>query len=68
LWLSLVRSQRWVDLARDPRAAVVIDAGTEFHALRGVEIVGECDLEPPASAQPSTAAMSGLPGVAGKSG
>ena len=41
LWLnSLVRSQRWTDLARDPRIAVVVDAGTEFWELRGVEIAG----------------------------
>jgi PPOX class probable F420-dependent enzyme len=41
LWLnSLVRSQRWTDLARDSRVAVVVDAGVEFHELRGVEIIG----------------------------
>src|SRR3569623_2196601 len=41
LWLtSLVRSQRWADLARDPRVAVVVDAGEEYGELRGVEIAG----------------------------
>jgi hypothetical protein len=41
LWLnSLVRSQRWTDLSRDPRVAVVVDAGEEFAELRGVEIRG----------------------------
>lgn len=41
LWLnSIVRSQRWTDLERDPRVAVVVDAGTEFAELRGVEISG----------------------------
>jgi hypothetical protein len=41
LWLnSLVRSQRWTDLARDARVAVVVDAGTEFSELRGVELTG----------------------------
>ena len=41
VWLnSIVRSQRWTDLARDPRVAVVVDAGTEFWELRGVEITG----------------------------
>jgi general stress protein 26 len=41
LWLhSVVRSQRWQDLLRDPRVAVVVDAGEEFHELRGVEIGG----------------------------
>lgn len=41
LWLnSLVRSQRWADLARNPRIAVVIDGGEGFAELHGVEIVG----------------------------
>jgi hypothetical protein len=41
LWLnSLVTSQRWTDLARDPRVAVVVDTGTEFWELRGVELLG----------------------------
>ncbi|HEX3924738.1 MAG TPA: pyridoxamine 5'-phosphate oxidase family protein [Streptosporangiaceae bacterium] len=41
LWLSsVVRSQRWTDLARDPRVAVVIDAGVEYTELRGVELSG----------------------------
>jgi hypothetical protein len=41
LWLnSLVRSQRWTDLMRDPRVCAVIDGGTEFQELRGVEISG----------------------------
>lgn len=41
LWLtSLVRSQRWTDLARDPRVAVVVDAGTDYRELRGVELSG----------------------------
>ena len=45
LWLnSIVRSQRWTDLARDPRVAVVIDAGTEFWELRGVEIAGRVEV------------------------
>jgi hypothetical protein len=31
LWLtSVVRSQRWTDLQRDPRVAVVVDAGTSY--------------------------------------
>jgi hypothetical protein len=45
LWLnSLVRSQRWTDLVRDPRIAVVVDAGTEYTELRGVEITGRADV------------------------
>lgn len=42
LWLSsVVRSQRWTDLARDPRVAVVIDAGVAYNELRGVELSGQ---------------------------
>lgn len=41
LWLhSIVMSQRWTDLTRDPRTAVIVDAGTEFGELRGVELRG----------------------------
>jgi hypothetical protein len=41
LWLSsVVRSQRWTDLMRDPRVAVVVDAGVEYADLRGVELSG----------------------------
>jgi len=41
LWLtSIVRSQRWADLERDGRVSVVIDAGTDYMELRGVEISG----------------------------
>jgi len=42
LWLSsVVRSQRWTDLMRDPRVAVVVDAGVGYTELRGVELSGE---------------------------
>ena len=41
LWLnSVVRSQRWTDLTRDPRVAVVVDAGVAYNELRGVELSG----------------------------
>lgn len=44
LWLnSIVRSQRWVNLQRDPRVSVVIDAGTDFSELRGVELIGSVE-------------------------
>ncbi|HEY2054867.1 MAG TPA: pyridoxamine 5'-phosphate oxidase family protein [Solirubrobacterales bacterium] len=42
LWAqSLTRSQRWTDLMRDPRVAVVVDDGEEYMELRGVELRGE---------------------------
>jgi len=45
LWLtSIVRSQRWADLERDDRVSVVVDAGTEFTELRGVEIRGRAEV------------------------
>ena len=41
LWLtSVVRSQRWTDLQRDPRIAAVVDAGDSYDELRGVELRG----------------------------
>jgi PPOX class probable F420-dependent enzyme len=41
LWLySITRSQRWTDLERDPRVAVLVEAGEEYFELRGVEIRG----------------------------
>jgi len=44
LWLySIVRSQRWVDLERQPRVSVVVDAGEEYGELRGVELLGEVE-------------------------
>ncbi|MEI5102332.1 pyridoxamine 5'-phosphate oxidase family protein [Streptomyces sp. PmtG] len=41
LWLySLTRSRRWAELRRDPRIAVVVDAGESYGELRGVELTG----------------------------
>lgn len=41
LWLnSLAKSQRWADILRDPRAAVVVDTGRDFGQLHGVELRG----------------------------
>ncbi|MEV0965800.1 pyridoxamine 5'-phosphate oxidase family protein [Streptomyces sp. NPDC049910] len=41
LWLySITRSRRWSELRRDPRIAVVVDAGEEYGDLRGVELSG----------------------------
>jgi nitroimidazol reductase NimA-like FMN-containing flavoprotein (pyridoxamine 5'-phosphate oxidase superfamily) len=55
LWLSsLVRSQRWTDAGRDPRVAVVVDAGTLYWELRGVEITGRAEVvgEVPRTGEP----------------
>ena len=41
LWLySISSSQRFKDLERDSRIAVVVDDGTSFEELRGVELAG----------------------------
>lgn len=41
LWLySIVKSQRWTNLTRNPDIAIVIDAGKDYFELRGVEILG----------------------------
>src|SRR5258706_3109464 len=54
LWLnSLTRSQRWTDLERDPRVAVVVDAGVGYAELRGVEIRGAVAPVDPAEAGPT---------------
>jgi hypothetical protein len=45
VWLySLFRSQRWTDLERDPRVAVLVDAGEEYAELRGVEVRGRVEV------------------------
>jgi hypothetical protein len=42
LWVySLTRSQRWADLQRDPRVAVVVDDGHHYAELHGVELEGQ---------------------------
>ena len=44
LWLySIVRSQRWTDLQRDPRVSVVVDGGVDFFDLHGAELRGEVE-------------------------
>ena len=41
LWLtSIVKSQRWTDLQRDPRVSIGVDTGDDFMELRGVELKG----------------------------
>ncbi|MFG2030116.1 pyridoxamine 5'-phosphate oxidase family protein [Streptomyces sp. NPDC048825] len=55
LWLySITRSKRWSDLRRDPRIAVVVDAGDEYGELRGVELSGTVEFvgEAPRTGEP----------------
>ena len=45
LWLtSVVTSQRWTDLMRDPRVAVLVDAGEGYDELRGAELRGSVEV------------------------
>ena len=45
LWLSSVtRSQRWADLQRNPRVAVLVEAGVEYAELRGAELTGRVEM------------------------
>ncbi|MFF6780764.1 pyridoxamine 5'-phosphate oxidase family protein [Streptomyces sp. NPDC012510] len=56
LWLySITRSKRWAALRRDPRCAVVVDAGEEYGELRGVELSGSVDFigEAPRTGEPN---------------
>ncbi|MCX4766617.1 pyridoxamine 5'-phosphate oxidase family protein [Streptomyces sp. NBC_01275] len=56
LWLnSLVRSRRWSDAVRQGRVAVVVDeGGSDFLALRGVELRGPAEVvgEVPRAGEP----------------
>ena len=45
LWLhSVVKSQRWANLLRDPRVSVAVDAGEGYFELRGVELLGRVEV------------------------
>ncbi|MGA7416458.1 MAG: pyridoxamine 5'-phosphate oxidase family protein [Acidimicrobiales bacterium] len=45
LWVSsIVKSQRWADIQRDPRVSVMVDAGYDFGELRGIEIIGRAEV------------------------
>ncbi|MFN8025923.1 MAG: pyridoxamine 5'-phosphate oxidase family protein [Acidimicrobiia bacterium] len=44
MWLySITRAQRWADLMRDPRIALLVEAGDDYFDLRGVEIRGRVE-------------------------
>jgi PPOX class probable F420-dependent enzyme len=58
IWLySVVRSQRWVDISRNPRCSVVIDDGDTYGTLRGVELSGVAEVvgEVPRVGEPNPA-------------
>ena len=45
LWLySVVRSQRWTDISRDRRVAVLVDTGDAYGELRGTELRGAAEI------------------------
>jgi hypothetical protein len=44
IWLySIIKSQRWTNLMRDPRVSVVVDTGDDYFELRGVEFIGRVE-------------------------
>jgi hypothetical protein len=52
LWLnSVVKSQRWTNLMRNPAVSVVIDGGHDFGELHGIELIGDVE---PVGEQPRT--------------
>ncbi|MGB2939180.1 MAG: pyridoxamine 5'-phosphate oxidase family protein [Candidatus Dormiibacterota bacterium] len=52
IWLySILKSQRWTNLMRDPRVSVVVDTGDDYFELRGIEFIGRVE---PIGEQPRT--------------
>jgi hypothetical protein len=49
------RAQRWADLQRDPRVAIVIDTGVDYLELQGIEILGRVEFvgEQPRTGEPN---------------
>lgn len=44
MWInSVVKSQRFTDVTRDPRVSVIVDGGDSFGELRGVTIEGRAE-------------------------
>src|ERR1700730_10322429 len=44
LWLtSIVKSQRWTDVGRQPQVSIIVDAGHDFGELRGAELIGKLE-------------------------
>jgi hypothetical protein len=40
----VVRSQRWTDITRDQRVAILVDAGDAYSELRGAELRGVAEI------------------------
>lgn len=58
LWLNtLVKSQRWTNIERDPRVSVLVDAGEDYFELRGAELIGAVEPvgEAPRTSEPNAA-------------
>ena len=56
IWMqSITRSQRWADLQRESRVAVVVDTGDAYLELRGVELRGTVEVvgEVPRTGEPN---------------
>ena len=56
MWFtSVVRSQRWTDIQREPTVSVVVDAGLDYMELRGAELIGRVDIvgEVPRTGEPN---------------
>jgi PPOX class probable F420-dependent enzyme len=55
-WIySITRAQRWADLQRDPRIAIIVDAGVDYLELQGVEVMGTAEVvgEVPRTGEPA---------------
>jgi nitroimidazol reductase NimA-like FMN-containing flavoprotein (pyridoxamine 5'-phosphate oxidase superfamily) len=60
-WLySIVKSQRWADLVRDPRIGITVDAGVDYLELRGVELTGTAEVVGDAPATGTTEAVASI--------
>jgi pyridoxamine 5'-phosphate oxidase-like protein len=45
VWLnSVVKSQRWTNVVRNPAVSILVDGGADFFELRGVEILGRAEV------------------------
>jgi PPOX class probable F420-dependent enzyme len=64
---SYGKAQKVVNIRRNPRVALMIEAGDEYAELRGVMIRGRCEiLEDEASVQAAFAARAAVPANAGR--